>query len=587
MLGVISVPDAFGASGEISVKVADHEGPAEGEILLYRWDQARGDYFYVSRSRQALYDGEAARSIDPGKYRVKVVYEGSRPHQERVIDDVKVASGETEELELYFEKASISLKVTDHDGLGKSDVDLFKWDDRKRAYVYLTRVRRGKGLKNVPLVVEPGLYQIRVLYTETRPLQQEEITNVKLEDKDSKSFSFHFNKGALEFTATDQDGWAKGELNFYRWDNAKRKYELVPNSRQRFDSGKASVELSPGLYQIRVTYTEALPYQVRTIPNVRVEDGKTLNFNFYFDRGQISIVLADSDGWGEGFVTFYRWEQSEKGYSHLPNARMRISNGRAVRRLSPGIYRVRVNYSESSPSQTAEVEGVVIEDRLSKELIFRFGDKVNPPPNIQVFGPREIGDGDGEIEFGESIEISFLLADDDFVSADLYWNGRKIRRYEEPGYYEQVLKLDEPGKQEIEITARDFADPPNQNSWVFDFAVLEPDEDDAGESSESDKEDRVCSVCQTHYHDGENFCPRDGTRLKVLTGGARVRTKFDPYRPDSVIAGIVELELKRAGIEPDSAAARRVREATREELNPFDNSKRLAEEARRIIRKRK
>jgi len=216
--------------------------------------------------------------------------------------------------EEYFEKGKLCLTATDHDGWASLETDVYKWNDENRKWDRVVNdqyTRDGR----CDYSLSPGVYQLRMWYRESSPVEYRTIDGIQIADKAVVEKQEYFEKGKLRLTATDHDGWASLETDVYRWNDESRKWDRVVNDQYTRD-GRCDYSLSPGVYQLRMWYREANPVEARTKERIRIHDRQTVSIGEQFKGGNLPPIISASGpfeiGDGDGY-----YEMNERALFRL------------------------------------------------------------------------------------------------------------------------------------------------------------------------------------------------------------------------------------------------------------------------------
>ena len=274
--GVVRGYDMYFAKARIEVQVADHDGHGRGSVSYFKWSDQRRDYTHVTGD--GLNNGRATRALAPGMYKIVVNYVESEPDQRQEVIGAELGDGTVRAYDFYFAKGEMNITALDNDGWAGGSVSYYRWSDTQRDYSHVT----GDGLNNGKATRElaPGLYKAVVNYVESKPDQRRELVGFEVTDRGVSAVEYYFAKGRIETTATDNSGWARGSVSYYRWSDERRDYVHVTGD--GLNNGRASRELAPGVYKLVVNYVESEPDQRREVTNVVIEDGMSRGHLFEF-----------------------------------------------------------------------------------------------------------------------------------------------------------------------------------------------------------------------------------------------------------------------------------------------------------------
>ncbi len=468
----------------ITVNVRDNDGWGDGRVYYMKWNQEAREY--KNLTNKGLYNGKSSVELAPGLYSIQVKYTETYPDQSKSIKDISISANDSKSYDFYFNKGKIYVTVTDNDGWGDGRVYYMKWDEEAREFKNITN----KGLYNGKSSVElaPGLYSIKVKYTETYPDQWNSITNIEIYDKLEKPFKFYFKKGEMSVTVTDNDGWGDGRVYYEKWNDEAREFKNITN--KGLYNGKSSIELAPGLYSIQVKYTETYPDQWKKMENIEITDKQITPFKFYFEKGNVDIVVTDNNGWGDGRVYYSKWDDEKEEFKNLTNKG--LYNGKNLIELAPGLYSIKVKYTESSPYQWKTSSNIKIIDNVFQSYLFEFGSSEHSPPMIRFSGPEENNNINGILEINEILQVKISLKDKDFKNAKLYLNDDPVKDYYNAGDYAYEFSPKTIGEYKIKLIAFDQKQPSNVYSYSKKFVINKksskaPFSQSSNQTAQSDK----------------------------------------------------------------------------------------------------
>ena len=188
--GYKSLDFAFSA-GAADVSVKDPSGPTGATLYLYRWEDKRKDYRFIESLVVPGASGETPGQINlrlsPGKYRFKLRYRKTMPVQFKVQEDIVITDTNTTPVEIYFERAELSVEGRNSAGVIPTLFYFYRWEDAISDYKYISN-NSTSGKADVSLA--PGRYRIKVRNLSTRQMQ--ETDDVVVEDKSTQAKSWFF-----------------------------------------------------------------------------------------------------------------------------------------------------------------------------------------------------------------------------------------------------------------------------------------------------------------------------------------------------------------------------------------------------------
>jgi hypothetical protein len=193
---VVSVclwPAVAFAGGSIFVNAVDFDGKANVIIAYERWNEATGAYEHL-RARHAKFGKDRLR-VAPGRYKLKVTYQGTVPHQVQESTDIEIQNGGVANEHFYFEKGVIEMSARDNDRVADCWVFFELWDETAQAYMPLRSGTTKIGRKRLTRAVAPGKYRVVARYGETVPLIERGMAIMEVVDGHKYICKFEFHYG--------------------------------------------------------------------------------------------------------------------------------------------------------------------------------------------------------------------------------------------------------------------------------------------------------------------------------------------------------------------------------------------------------
>lgn len=496
------------AEGTLRVTVSDHDGWGDARCNLYAWDETDRDWKRVAD--RATRDGVAEIQADAGNYQLRVTYKEGDPDQERTIESVQIRDGQITEESLYFERGELQITVSDHDGAGRASCRLMVWNDADRKWDSVRSRDASNG--HASFEAAPGVYQLRVTYTEGDMDQEQIFDGLQITDNAVIQREAYFERGKVELTVTDHDGWGSASCKLMVWNDETREWDHVA-SRSTHD-GRVAFEAPPGTYSIRVRYNEGEPEQERTIEPIRITDSCGLTRSAYFERGRLQLTVTDQDGWGRVKCILKWWNEAEGQWETVDDATSQ--DGRLGFDMAPGFYRMVIRYLESDPVQELVMDNITMADRMLASRFVNFGG--DPPPVISSFGPIEVGDGDGYYEVGEKVLFRIGVDGDDVTRVEFTTNEALLAEADSQGRFEPILDLTTPGELRFVVRAWDEAGTLETYESVIPVSAQQ-DQRVVSEAAYVTEDLlpgaswAVCPECGFRYPGDMTVCPLDGAAL--------------------------------------------------------------------------
>lgn len=172
---------------------------------------------------------------------------------------------------LSFAGGSIEVLAKDSEGKAEGSVALEYWDAQVNDYTRVTSkdLRHGRAF----FKVVPGKYRLIIRYTETFPVQMQDMADVIVNEKDEVVLEPMFGKGWSEISTWDNDGGAEGLLFYERWNDESQSYELVTSREIRPRDARKVTPLAPGRYRVTFKNMEQLPNLEYGSAEIEIEGG--------------------------------------------------------------------------------------------------------------------------------------------------------------------------------------------------------------------------------------------------------------------------------------------------------------------------
>lgn len=187
------------AGNLLEVEAADFDGPAQGQVVYYRWDEAKGSFEPLKAAD--LEDGKHRIGLAPGRYAVEITYTETTPQQVFRSAEVVFDDGEAQTVATYFGKAAVEVAAHDNDGKGEAECSVYFYEKDAAAeggYRFLTSKPLPELIEGTYLHVPPGEYRVKVFYHETVPPGEKGTADFAIEDGEIVRVEGQFRIGPLK-----------------------------------------------------------------------------------------------------------------------------------------------------------------------------------------------------------------------------------------------------------------------------------------------------------------------------------------------------------------------------------------------------
>jgi len=191
--------------------------------------------------------------------------------------------------QLAFAGSVLEVNVSDFQGPANGHVLYSIWDEGEDSYVPLHSRYLNKGSDRIGLA--PGTYQVRIIYTDTWPTQEQVDSGLEIGDGEEWECEFYFHKGVAKFQARDNDWcWrADSRIHLYRWDEGAGKFERIRSRWLPDKKTKDYIALAPGKYKASIQYLETRPQIEGAETEFEITDGELVSILGLFKHGSMPI----------------------------------------------------------------------------------------------------------------------------------------------------------------------------------------------------------------------------------------------------------------------------------------------------------
>lgn len=477
-----STGDAVGQSRSTGpVEIKDGNGVVKkiyferGKITVVAVDKARNKIDGVLRLDMCdpgkctpllgnimVIDGRASVYLAPGRYRLRFTPEGVIGAQEQASGTFEVRDRSDLDFQPKIEYGILKVSSNDYEGPLKSQLTI--WAERTLDGKTKHSLAYSRDFDGNPatLKIAPGKYRVavnpdprRLLGAAARVFDNVEITCGAGELKAA------FEKGRVALTVHAFDEVA-GRIELQKWYEAQKNYATFDTTELK--EGQNDFFLVPGRYKIvvidtRVTHEAEYPWA-----DIEVKNKSLARRAFYLERGRIRVV---SNAKGKVVVDARISDTSRRV------CQAELAEGAATINLRPGRYRVTLHPEGSDKG--ISTDWMELNERSWLMRTFEVGGSGEAgsgeglPPEVDLWGPFEVGDDDGLLESKERINFSMRFRGKNFAGArvsllipqnDGKFEERKIAEITKAGLdKDREQALEGAGEYILKIIAWDSADP--------------------------------------------------------------------------------------------------------------------------------
>ena len=489
-----STGDAVGQSRSTGpVEIKDGNGVVKkiyferGKITVVAVDKARNKIDGVLRldtcdpgkctpllGNIMVIDGRASVYLAPGRYRLRFTPEGIIGAQEQASGTFEVRDRSDFDFQPKIEYGVLKVSSNDYEGPLKSQLTI--WAERTLDGKTKHSLAYSRDFDGNPstLKIAPGKYRVavnpdprRLLGAAARVFDNVEITCGAGELKAA------FEKGRVALTVHAFDEVA-GRIDLQKWYEAQKNYATFDTTELK--EGQNDFFLVPGRYKIvvidtRVTHEAEYPWA-----DIEVKNKSLARRAFYLERGRIRVV---SNVKGKVVVDARISDTSRRV------CQAELAGGAATINLRPGRYRVTLHPEGSDKG--ISTDWMELNERSWLMRTFEVGGSGEAgsgeglPPEVDLWGPFEVGDDDGLLESKERINFSMRFRGKNFAGArvsllipqnDGKFEERKIAEITKAGLdKDREQALEGAGEYILKIIAWDSADPRHETTIERRFRV--------------------------------------------------------------------------------------------------------------------
>ncbi len=461
--------------GRIAVVALDKDrNKTNGVLRLDMYDPGAGKYRTVPANILVV-DGRAVIYLAPSKYRLRFTPEGIIGAQEQASGVFEVRDKSDFDFQPKIEYGILKVSSGDYEGPLKSRITILTRPDRDGgAGGSLVHSRDFDG-RPMALKIAPGKYRVAFdpdprCLSGASALTFNEVEITPGAAGELKAF-FEKGRASLDVSAFDE---AAGRIELQKWHEAQKNYATF--HAVELKEGRNDFFLAPGKYRIIVIDTRVTPEAEYPWADIEVKNESLARRAFYLERGRIRVV---SNAKGKVVVEARISETSRR------ICQAELIEGAATINLKPGRYRLTLHPEGSDKG--ISTDWMELNERSWLMRTFSVGAPGEAgsggglPPEVDLYGPFEVGDDDGLLEAKERINFSMRFGGKDFAGArvsllipkdDGKYEERNITEITKAGLdKDREQALEGAGEYILKIIAWDSADPRHETLIERRFRV--------------------------------------------------------------------------------------------------------------------
>ena len=375
-------------------------GPVEAciSVMFHAALDDRGNAVWQPLPRSVnTASGKATLLLAPGKYRISYVPKDiiGCPN---LYEDMDLADKEVRRYEPTIEHGSLVVKAKDFRGPVPARITIYaaRQGGRSPAPQY-TCAFDGRPLT---LRLQPARYSIDITADSKAiiPPTSQTFEPVKIDNATKKSISAYFKCARLKI---DCEAFGSNRVRVELHGYSEETKGFAPFESLSLASGSVDVVLIAGKYRAIVVDEWVSPQQRYELREIDLVDGAMVERSCKIERGEICVVAALTKK-ASGTVSLFRKE----GAVALCVTTWPLEDGEKVLRLPAGVYRLLTTVQVGSKLVDYEGEWRTLEDRARiMEALDLKSLTRSDMPLIDIWGPYELGDGDGALEVGEDLRV--------------------------------------------------------------------------------------------------------------------------------------------------------------------------------------
>ncbi len=349
--------------------------------------------------------GKATLLLAPGKYRISYIPKDiiGCPN---LYEDMDLADKEVRQYEPTIEHGSLVVEAKDFRGPVPARITIYaaRQGGRNPAPQY-TCAFDGRPMT---LRLQPARYSIditadtkAIIPPTSQTFEPVKIDNdepVKIDNETKESISAYFKCARLKI---DCEMFGSNRVRVELHGYSEETKGFAPFESLSLASGSVDVVLIAGKYRAIVVDEWVSPQQRYELREIDLVDGETVKRSCKIERGEICVVAALTKT-APGTVSLFRKE----GAVALCVTTWPLEDGEKILRLPAGVYRLLTTVQVGSKLVDYEGKWRTLEDRARiMEALDLKSLTRSDMPLIDIWGPYELGDGDGALEVGEDLRV--------------------------------------------------------------------------------------------------------------------------------------------------------------------------------------
>jgi len=399
--------------GKIAVAVSGKGGDkVDGAISIEIYDQESRKYSVVP-GNILLAGGQASFYLPPGSYRLRFTADGIIGAKEQASEIIKVEDKSSGEFRPVVEFGFIKASSAAGGAPLKSHITVWSGESGEAASSGSPIYSRDFDGAAATLKIAPGKYHVAIEPDRGVLLgaPQKNFDKVEIAPGGEKEISAAFERGHAALTVGAFEDVC-GRVDVQRWREGPQNYSTFDTTKLK--AGVNDFFLAPGKYRIVVVDTRVTPEAAYEWADIQIADKSDVSHSIYLERGRVSIVAANSPKAAGAKVIIER----KNGDEQRRVGEVGIVEGHGTVEVRPGKYRL--TYQAAGMAQGISTEWFDVKERAWLTRVFDAGaDGASVPPEVDLWGPYEVGDQDALLEAGERMTFSTRFGGPNFAGAKI------------------------------------------------------------------------------------------------------------------------------------------------------------------------
>lgn len=452
--------------GKVETAAVDKDGTKfDGVLALESYDPEQAKFRGVPGSVMVA-GGRAAIHLPPGKYRLRFTPDGIVGAQEETSPEFEITDKVTVDYKPKIEFGALTLASGDYEGPLKSRFTILALREQAGKPAESLVFSRDLDGRSAALKIAPGKYRLTVDPDPNLLLGAAAKTfdDVDIAPGAEREIKAVFEKGRAVLCVSAFDKVA-GRIDLQKWHDAQKNYSNFRSAELK--DGDNAFNLAPGRYRIVAVDTAVTPDAEYPWAEIEVADKSLATSKIHLERGKVK-VLANAKG---KVIVERRTAETSRRICEAA-----LSDGSAEIPLRPGTYRLTL-LPEGADKGSAG-DWFEIKDRA---WLMRSFDAGSCGPEVDLWGPFEVGDDDGLLEAKERVTFSMRFGGARFAGAKVTllvpmgegkYEEREIAEISKPGEdKDRERALEGEGEYILRIVAWDSAEPRRETVVERRFTV--------------------------------------------------------------------------------------------------------------------